>query len=163
MPLRGTSSSRTAGWGATRMTVGSTRPVREGSPRAIPSPPESPSAASHTAPTQGNFSHHWPIWNRVLQRMNGGRLEAKPIIGGVWLLEQRRLPVSDLFHGVGVEDHARGRFVPALCGIVPVHARSVPADFRSWSIRHFCGPEGLPVQQNRHTMLASAKRTRRSQ
>jgi L-iditol 2-dehydrogenase len=36
---------------------------------------------------QGSFSHHWSIWERVLQLMASGRLDVKPIIGGVWALE----------------------------------------------------------------------------
>ena len=37
---------------------------------------------------QGSFSHHWSIWERVLQLVSHGRLDVKPIIGGVWPLEQ---------------------------------------------------------------------------
>ncbi len=33
---------------------------------------------------QGSFSHNWPIWERVLALLAGGRLDVKPIIGGVW-------------------------------------------------------------------------------
>lgn len=36
---------------------------------------------------QGSFSHNWPMWERVLHLMNIGRLDVKPIIGGVWSLE----------------------------------------------------------------------------
>ena len=37
---------------------------------------------------QGSFSHNWPIWERVLQLMATGRLDVKPIIGGIWALEK---------------------------------------------------------------------------
>ncbi len=37
---------------------------------------------------QGSFSHHWPIWERVIALLASGRLDVTPIIGGVW-------PVSD--------------------------------------------------------------------
>jgi L-iditol 2-dehydrogenase len=33
---------------------------------------------------QGSFSHHWAVWERVIQLMAGGQLDVKPIIGGVW-------------------------------------------------------------------------------
>ena len=37
---------------------------------------------------QGSFSHNWPIWERVIALLAGGRLDVQPIIGGVWPLEQ---------------------------------------------------------------------------
>lgn len=37
---------------------------------------------------QGSFSHNWPIWERVLRLLASGRLDVRPIIGGVWPLEQ---------------------------------------------------------------------------
>ncbi|MES2798101.1 MAG: zinc-binding dehydrogenase [Bacteroidota bacterium] len=33
---------------------------------------------------QGSFSHNWPIWEKVLALLASGRLDVKPIIGGVW-------------------------------------------------------------------------------
>ncbi len=33
---------------------------------------------------QGSFSHNWPIWEKVLSMMASGKLDVKPIIGGVW-------------------------------------------------------------------------------
>lgn len=35
---------------------------------------------------QGSFSHNWPIWEKVLALLAGGRLDVRPIIGGVWPL-----------------------------------------------------------------------------
>jgi alcohol dehydrogenase/L-iditol 2-dehydrogenase len=37
---------------------------------------------------QGSFSHNWPIWERVLALMASGRLDVRPITGGVWPLEE---------------------------------------------------------------------------
>ena len=37
---------------------------------------------------QGSFSHNWPIWERVLALLTSGTLDVRPIIGGVWPLEQ---------------------------------------------------------------------------
>jgi len=36
---------------------------------------------------QGSFSHNWPIWEKVLSLLSNGSLDVKPIIGGVWGLE----------------------------------------------------------------------------
>jgi L-iditol 2-dehydrogenase len=36
---------------------------------------------------QGSFSHHWTIWERVLQLLSSGNLNIEPIIGGQWKLE----------------------------------------------------------------------------
>lgn len=33
---------------------------------------------------QGSFSHNWPIWEKVIGLLASGRLNVKPIIGGVW-------------------------------------------------------------------------------
>lgn len=37
---------------------------------------------------QGSFSHNWPIWEKVLSLLAAGRLDVRPIIGGIWPLEQ---------------------------------------------------------------------------
>ena len=37
---------------------------------------------------QGSFSHNWPIWERVLALLASGRLDLKPIVGGVWPLTE---------------------------------------------------------------------------
>jgi alcohol dehydrogenase/L-iditol 2-dehydrogenase len=37
---------------------------------------------------QGSFSHNWPIWERVIALVAAGRLDVRPIIGGVWPLER---------------------------------------------------------------------------
>lgn len=47
---------------------------------------------------QGSFSHHWSIWERVLQLVSSGRLNVKPIIGGVWPLEDWR-EAFETMHG----------------------------------------------------------------
>ncbi len=36
---------------------------------------------------QGSFSHNWPIWEKVLSLLHSGKLDVKPIVGGVWQLE----------------------------------------------------------------------------
>jgi alcohol dehydrogenase/L-iditol 2-dehydrogenase len=35
---------------------------------------------------QGSFSHNWPVWERVLALLASGRLDVRPILGGVWTL-----------------------------------------------------------------------------
>jgi alcohol dehydrogenase/L-iditol 2-dehydrogenase len=37
---------------------------------------------------QGSFSHNWPVWEKVLALMANGKLDVKPIIGGVWSTSQ---------------------------------------------------------------------------
>jgi alcohol dehydrogenase/L-iditol 2-dehydrogenase len=37
---------------------------------------------------QGSFSHHWTIWERVIQLLSSGRLDVRPILGGEWPLAQ---------------------------------------------------------------------------
>lgn len=37
---------------------------------------------------QGSFSHNWPIWERVIALLASGRLDVRPITGGVWPLEE---------------------------------------------------------------------------
>ncbi|WP_236973521.1 zinc-binding dehydrogenase [Membranihabitans maritimus] len=39
------------------------------------------------ATLQGSFSHNWPIWERVIALLTSGALNVKPIIGGVWGIE----------------------------------------------------------------------------
>jgi alcohol dehydrogenase/L-iditol 2-dehydrogenase len=33
---------------------------------------------------QGSFSHNWPVWERVIALLSSGKLDVRPIIGGVW-------------------------------------------------------------------------------
>lgn len=35
---------------------------------------------------QGSFSHNWPVWERVIALMASGKLDVRPIIGGIWPL-----------------------------------------------------------------------------
>jgi len=35
---------------------------------------------------QGSFSHHWVVWEKVLSLLSSGKLDVRPIIGGVWPL-----------------------------------------------------------------------------
>lgn len=37
---------------------------------------------------QGSFSHNWPIWEKVIGLLSTGLLNVKPIIGGVWNLDE---------------------------------------------------------------------------
>lgn len=37
---------------------------------------------------QGSFSHNWPIWEKVISLLASGQLDVRPIIGGVWPLEE---------------------------------------------------------------------------
>ena len=33
---------------------------------------------------QGSFSHNWNIWEKVIDLLATGKLNVKPIIGGIW-------------------------------------------------------------------------------
>jgi L-iditol 2-dehydrogenase len=37
---------------------------------------------------QGSFSHNWPVWEKVISLLSNGMLDVKPIIGGVWPIDQ---------------------------------------------------------------------------
>jgi len=37
---------------------------------------------------QGSFSHTWPMWERVLALLASGRLDVRPITGGIWPLQE---------------------------------------------------------------------------
>ena len=39
---------------------------------------------------QGTFSHHWAIWERVIALLASGRLDVRPLIGGVWTIADWR-------------------------------------------------------------------------
>jgi alcohol dehydrogenase/L-iditol 2-dehydrogenase len=54
---------------------------------------------------QGSFSHNWPIWERVLALLASGQLDVRPIVGGVWKLED--------WHNAFEEMHS-GRIVKAV-------------------------------------------------
>jgi alcohol dehydrogenase/L-iditol 2-dehydrogenase len=48
---------------------------------------------------QGSFSHNWPIWEKVIGLMSTGALDVKPIIGGVWGLEDWHTAFEKMHHG----------------------------------------------------------------
>jgi len=37
---------------------------------------------------QGSFSHNWPVWEKVISLLAGGKLDVRPIIGGVWPINE---------------------------------------------------------------------------
>jgi L-iditol 2-dehydrogenase len=48
---------------------------------------------------QGSFSHHWTIWERVLQLLSSGQLNIDPIIGGQWKLEDWKAAFETMHSG----------------------------------------------------------------
>jgi alcohol dehydrogenase/L-iditol 2-dehydrogenase len=48
---------------------------------------------------QGSFSHHWAIWERVIALLASRQLDVRPIIGGVWPLEQWQQAFEQMHHG----------------------------------------------------------------
>ncbi len=52
---------------------------------------------------QGSFSHNWPIWERVIALLAAGTLDVKPIIGGVWPLDQWHEAFEQMHSGAVVK------------------------------------------------------------
>ena len=52
---------------------------------------------------QGSFSHNWPIWERVIALLAAGSLDVKPIIGGVWPLDQWHEAFEQMHSGAVVK------------------------------------------------------------
>lgn len=48
---------------------------------------------------QGSFSHNWPIWERVIALLANGLLDVKPIIGGVWPMDQWQTAFEKMHSG----------------------------------------------------------------
>lgn len=48
---------------------------------------------------QGSFSHNWPIWEKVLSLLASGKLDVRPIIGGVWALEDWHSAFEEMHTG----------------------------------------------------------------
>ncbi|MEY3106448.1 MAG: zinc-binding dehydrogenase [Saprospiraceae bacterium] len=48
---------------------------------------------------KGSFSHNWPIWERVIALLASGSLNVKPIIGGVWAIDQWKEAFEKMHHG----------------------------------------------------------------
>lgn len=48
---------------------------------------------------QGSFSHTWPVWERVIGLLASGQLDVKPIIGGIWDLEDWHTAFEKMHRG----------------------------------------------------------------
>lgn len=48
---------------------------------------------------QGSFSHNWPVWEKVIALMASGQLDVRPIIGGVWSIEDWHTAFEKMHHG----------------------------------------------------------------
>jgi len=48
---------------------------------------------------QGSFSHNWPVWEKVIYLLSSGRLDVKPIIGGVWPITEWKRAFEKMHHG----------------------------------------------------------------
>lgn len=56
---------------------------------------------------QGSFSHNWPVWERVLTLLASGQLDVKPIIGGIWPLEEWQEAFEKMHTGTVVKSVLR--------------------------------------------------------
>lgn len=48
---------------------------------------------------QGSFSHHWTIWEKVIGLLSSGALDVKPIIGGVWTIQDWQIAFDKMHKG----------------------------------------------------------------
>lgn len=48
---------------------------------------------------QGSFSHNWPIWEKVIYLLSSGKLDVKPIIGGIWPITEWKEAFEKMHHG----------------------------------------------------------------
>lgn len=48
---------------------------------------------------QGSYSHNWPVWERVVRLLATGMLDVRPVLGGVWPLEQWREAFETMHSG----------------------------------------------------------------
>ncbi len=56
---------------------------------------------------QGSFSHNWPIWERVIALLASGKMDVKPIIGGVWPITEWKEAFEQMHHGQVVKSVLR--------------------------------------------------------
>lgn len=48
---------------------------------------------------QGSFSHHYTIWERVIQLLSEGELKVEPIIGGIWPITEWKTAFEKMHSG----------------------------------------------------------------
>ena len=52
---------------------------------------------------QGSFSHNWPIWEKVILLLSSGKLDVRPIIGGVWPITEWKEAFEKMHNGTVVK------------------------------------------------------------
>jgi len=52
---------------------------------------------------KGSFSHNWPIWEKVIALLASGTLKVRPIIGGVWPLQDWQEAFDQMHRGTVVK------------------------------------------------------------
>src|SRR5581483_7495509 len=48
---------------------------------------------------QGSFSHHWPVWERVLALLAAGQLDVRPVLGRIAPLAEWRAAFESMHRG----------------------------------------------------------------
>jgi alcohol dehydrogenase/L-iditol 2-dehydrogenase len=48
---------------------------------------------------QGSFSHNWPVWEKVIYLISSGKLDVKPIIGGIWPITEWKEAFEKMHRG----------------------------------------------------------------
>jgi alcohol dehydrogenase/L-iditol 2-dehydrogenase len=56
---------------------------------------------------QGSFSHNWPIWEKVIAMLASGQLNVRPIIGGVWHINDWHEAFEQMHSGAVVKSVLR--------------------------------------------------------
>jgi len=48
---------------------------------------------------RGSFSHNWPMWERVLRLLGSGKLDLKPVLGGVFPIKDWQVAFEKMQSG----------------------------------------------------------------
>ncbi len=48
---------------------------------------------------KGSFSHNWPIWERIIRLLATGQLDPRPVLGGVWPLDEWQTAFEQMHSG----------------------------------------------------------------
>ncbi len=48
---------------------------------------------------RGSFSHNWPMWERVLRLLESGKLDLKPVLGGVFPIKDWQVAFEKMQSG----------------------------------------------------------------
>ena len=96
---------------------------------------------------QGSFSHNWPIWERVIALLAAGSLDVRPIIGGVWAIEQWHEAFEKMHAGEVVKSVQKEACSPRACPREASVADRTPGDYPT------CVPESTRLFPKLETLV----------